>query len=68
MNGIYDMDDVDTTELDQPKGNLAEDGTPIIPVDDMEPIGKLCNVTIEFLKLLFGNICIFPLYTSIMQI
>ena len=32
------MDDVDTNGLDQPKENSAEDGTPIISVDDREPL------------------------------
>ena len=35
-----DMDDVDTTGLDQPKENSVEDGTPIISVDDREPLWK----------------------------
>ena len=34
------MDDVDTTGLDQPKENSVEDGTPIISVDDREPLWK----------------------------
>ena len=61
------MDDVDTTDLDQPKENLVEDGTPIISVDDRKSSFKICNIIIDILELPFGNICTFPLYTFIMQ-
>ena len=34
----HDLDDVDTTGLDQPMENSVEDGTPIINVDDRVPV------------------------------
>ena len=34
----HDLDDVDTTGLDEPKEMSVEDGTPIMSVDDREPV------------------------------
>ena len=36
----HDLDDVDTTGLDEPKEISVEDGTPIMSVDDREPVWK----------------------------
>ena len=36
----HDVDDVDTTGLDQPKESTIKDGTPILSVDNREPVWK----------------------------